>query len=320
MNIGFWNINSSSKKSSKDLSDSLVSLTFEKSLDIICIAEIKESITLEFLKKINKISTNQYHQVKLHATANVSQYFTWSNGMSGADIEVTEGGPYQVRVTSGDCNAAAQIDVPKNPENFMWIFPTGCYTACSNSNGSATLIGPRLPMNNWSWLQNGDHDSSGMHTFPQPYQLTESGTYNLELGNVTCSTTSDPLYYTQIECPKCPIKEIGVKEIKINETKFCSFNLVLSINSSLPYAIQTTITSPNNQVLLNPSGFTLLPGGNSYSFTVIPISTFTGGIVHLVLNGFTIEGKPCALDFEVTLPAMKKEFNAWSNEIITMGL
>ena len=243
------------------------------------------------------------YQVKLHATANVSQYFTWSNGVSGADIVVTEGGPYQVRVTSGDCNATAQIDVPKNPENFMWIFPTGCYTACSNSNGSATLIGPRLPMNNWSWLQNGDHDSSGMHTFPQPYQLTDSGTYNLELENVTCSTTSAPLYYTQIECPKCPIKEIGVKEIKINETKFCSFNLVLSINSSLPYDIQTTITSPNNQVLLNPSGFTLLPGGNSYSFTVIPISTFTGGIVHLVLNGFTIEGKPCALDFEVTLPS-----------------
>jgi PKD repeat protein len=243
------------------------------------------------------------YQVKLHATSNVSQYFTWSNGMSGADIEVTEGGPYLVRVTSGDCNATAQIDVPKNPENFMWIFPTGCYTACSNSIGSATLIGPRLPMNNWSWLQNGEHDSSGMHTFPQPYQLTESGTYNLELGNVTCSTTSAPLYYTQIECPKCPIKEIGVKEIKINETKFCSFNLVLSINSSLPYDIQTTITSPNNQVLLNPSGFTLLPGGNSYSFTVIPISTFTGGIVHLVLNGFTIEGKPCTLDFEVTLPS-----------------
>ena len=63
MNIGFWNVNSSDNN--KDLSDSLVSLTSEKQLDIICIAEIKDATTLSFLKKINKSRTKQkYIQVK----------------------------------------------------------------------------------------------------------------------------------------------------------------------------------------------------------------------------------------------------------------
>lgn len=63
MNIGFWNVNSPDNK--KDLSDSLVSLTLEKQLDIICIAEIKDAIVLAFLKKINKSgTTNKYSQVK----------------------------------------------------------------------------------------------------------------------------------------------------------------------------------------------------------------------------------------------------------------
>lgn len=57
MNIGFWNVNSSDNK--KDLSDSLVSLTIEKQLDIICIAEIKNATILSFLKKINKTGTTQ---------------------------------------------------------------------------------------------------------------------------------------------------------------------------------------------------------------------------------------------------------------------
>jgi hypothetical protein len=64
MNIGFWNIDSSSKKSIKDLSDSLVSLTIEKGLDIICIAESNDKTILNFLKKINKLGSNKYQQVK----------------------------------------------------------------------------------------------------------------------------------------------------------------------------------------------------------------------------------------------------------------
>jgi len=63
MNIGFWNVNS--KKAKKDLSDSLVDLTLEKDLDILCIAEILDNDTILFLKKINAKSKSQkYNQIK----------------------------------------------------------------------------------------------------------------------------------------------------------------------------------------------------------------------------------------------------------------
>lgn len=62
MNIGFWNVNSSDN--TKDLSDSLVNLTLENQLDIICIAEIKDNTVISFLKKINKLSPSNYTQVK----------------------------------------------------------------------------------------------------------------------------------------------------------------------------------------------------------------------------------------------------------------
>ncbi len=57
MNIGFWNVNS---PNNNDLSDSLVSLTREKELDIICIAEIKDSIVLSFIHKLNALGTKYY--------------------------------------------------------------------------------------------------------------------------------------------------------------------------------------------------------------------------------------------------------------------
>ncbi len=108
-----------------------------------------------------------------------------------------------------------------------------------------------------------------------------------------------------MECPKCPIKEIGVKELRVNDTKFCSFSLILTVNNSLSSSFPVTVTSPNNEVILDPSGFAILPGNHSYLITVIPIGTFNGGLVHLLLNGVTLEGQPCSTDFEVELPACR---------------
>lgn len=63
MNIGFWNINSSDKKNKKDLSDALVSLTLEKQLDIICIAEIQQHTIDAFLLKLSNLG-RKYQVVK----------------------------------------------------------------------------------------------------------------------------------------------------------------------------------------------------------------------------------------------------------------
>ncbi|MBY0485963.1 MAG: PKD domain-containing protein [Flavobacteriaceae bacterium] len=272
-----------------------------------CSASASQAVTVMSTPDVPQITYEivgcSPYRVKLSATSNVSEFFTWSNGMSGSDIEVTDGGPYLVRVTSGDCSATAQVDVPKNPENFIWIFPTGCFRECWSRKESSTLIGPRLPLHYWGWLQNDVTVSSGSDTFTTPFSLTQSGVYNLEINTGVCGITSAPLDYTLVECPKCPVTRVAVKEVKINETKYCSFNLILEIVNGMSSNFPVTITSPNNEVILVPASFTLLPNSSAYAITVIPNGTFNGGLIHLTINGLTAEGQPCSTDFTVTLPS-----------------
>lgn len=119
-----------------------------------------------------------------------------------------------------------------------------------------------------------------------------------------------------MECPKCPITRVAVKEVKINETKYCSFNLILEIVTGMSGNFPVTITSPNNEVILVPASFTLLPNSSSYAITVIPNGTFNGGLVHLTINGLTAEGQPCSTDFTVTLPACEASEEGKPIEII----
>src|SRR5690554_8184281 len=58
--------------------------------------------------------------------------YNWSNGASTQSISVPDGGPYRVTVSLGGCSISKQVDIPKNPEDYLWIYPSGCYTTCYN--------------------------------------------------------------------------------------------------------------------------------------------------------------------------------------------
>ena len=47
--------------------------------------------------------------------------YYWSNGETGNTITVNEGGAYRVTAVLGNCSTSAQIDVPKNPENYLFF-------------------------------------------------------------------------------------------------------------------------------------------------------------------------------------------------------
>jgi hypothetical protein len=149
----------------------------------------------------NLISCDPY-QFQLTATGSFGNY-TWSNGQNGASIAVNNGGTYQVSVAAGDCTVKSSITLPKDPEEYMWIFPSGCYANCISS--LATLIGPSVGyFKYWEWLQDGMMASNGIDAVPN-FQLAQSGTYNLTLQNDYCSRTSSDLNYTASECIECPI-------------------------------------------------------------------------------------------------------------------
>ena len=113
---------------------------------------------------------------------------------------------------------------------------------------------------------------------------------------------NDPKDVSITECEKCAI-EVYPKEIIKSDTKFCSFDVGLSIANNSGNTINATIVAPNNDVVIIPSGFSIVTGTSGYHFNIIPIGNFTGGTVHLQIKGLTKEGQPCITDFSIDLPS-----------------
>jgi PKD repeat protein len=241
-----------------------------------------------------------YYHINLTATSEVDGVFTWSNGVSGDHQTVTDGGPYQVRITANGCSSVEQIDVPKSPDNFMWVFPSGCQTACTR-DGQGTLIGPSQPVTTWTWWLNEAILSTGTG-LTEPLPVNANGTYNLVLQANNCTFVSKPLTYTAKLCDKCDIDSVDILgEITRRNDGFCSFNLILKIDSNVTAAV--TFTAPNNEVVVLPSAFTVNAGINEYPFVIIPVApNFQGGDIQLVLTA-TDDGRPCNYEFTVHLPA-----------------
>ncbi len=241
--------------------------------------------------------------IKLTATAVGGSTFNWSNGATGSTIIVTEGGPYKVTATAGGCSASTQLDLPKNPENYIWIFPTGCYTDCSTETNY--LIGPNLPLNEWSWNKDAQSDTHGSESFADPYTLIKDGDYTLTINTGNCSLESEPLHYSTTKCDQCKIERLEIKEIKQNETPYCSYTYTLVIYSGFPFPYQVTLSDETHQVVLIPSTFTLQPGQNVIPITVIPQSPFNGGVLTWILQG-TVPYKEgnelCITKFVVDVP------------------
>jgi len=229
------------------------------------------------------ISCNPY-LIKLTATATGNPTFNWSNGATGATITVTEGGPYKVTATAGGCSTSTQIDVPKNPENYIWIFPTGCYMDCSTDTNY--LIGPNLPLKEWSWNMDSQSDVSGVDSFADSYTLIKDAAYTLTINTGGCSLESEPLQYTTSKCDACKIERFEIKDVQQNPTPYCSYTYTLVIYSGMTMPYQVTLSDETNQVVLFPSTFTLQPGSqNVIQVTVIPQSPFTGGVLTWTIQG-----------------------------------
>src|SRR5690606_14655325 len=74
----------------------------------------------------------QPYSVKLYINSPIpGATYLWSNGDSGSDIVVNEGGAYSVTVITADgCSKTVQLFVPKSPEIYLWVFPSGCAEFC----------------------------------------------------------------------------------------------------------------------------------------------------------------------------------------------
>lgn len=241
------------------------------------------------------------YTVQLDATASFG-YYNWSNGASGnSTIIVNNGGPYEVTASAGGCISRSQIDVPKSPEDYLWVFPSGCFTGCSNSLG--TLIGPSiLPVKEWEWDYDHQPYASGTDAVP-PTDLTQSGIYNLTLNTGLCTRTSHDLNYTLVDCKECPMK-VHIEKLESHESPFCTVTMDLIVYNTSGAPLPITVMCPNNEVIVSANSFTALPGGpNIFHVTVTPINGFNGGTLALFIRGFdTKKNELCSTPLLFDMP------------------
>jgi hypothetical protein len=243
------------------------------------------------------------YEFKLHADAGQPGTYTWSNGMSGADISVNSGGPYMVTFTNeGGCTSTAQIDVPKDPESYFWIFPKGCYDFCNKirNPGPFTIIGPSpsVSFNYWSWLMNGNVDLDGSNSIVQDYSPIFSGTYNMTLDNGYCHKTTEPMELTIQECD-CEVKW-EVRELHRETKPYCYYKIIIFIDNPSGDPIYANIYAPNGTGVFTPGNVTVPSGGDFFTFIFTPTG-FAGGPLEIGIRA-TVDGKECRLIKEIDFP------------------
>lgn len=251
-------------------------------------------------------------QLQASVSPAMSGIFTWSDGQQGSTILVNHGGPYRVRFQpdGNHCGNTETIDVPKNPKDFIWIFPDGCLDYCPlrPSLRNSYIIGPYNDFNYYAYQLNGNTDQDGIE-IPEPYNIIEQeGALTLMLDNGYCSLVSEPL---QMQIPWEECKTQCDIDFKIEE---------IIINSHEPFlvyeiygALISNYTDPGTTVHLSAVQGTFVPSvlplQNGVYITppiqpirFIPNSGFTGGPLNVTYNTETPEGIICSNVTFLTFP------------------
>jgi hypothetical protein len=141
------------------------------------------------------------YKLELTATGAAGTY-NWNNGMEGTTILVPNGGPYRVQLTDvNGCQAEGSIYAPKDPREYLWIFPTGCF--CYMQPVSPYIPGPIIPFDGYAWVRNGSPHVTGSGYVPD-YTVTAGNVYNLQLNNGYCNVSSEEMYFMSEICATLP--------------------------------------------------------------------------------------------------------------------
>ncbi|WKW46283.1 PKD domain-containing protein [Myroides sp. JBRI-B21084] len=161
--------------------------------------------------------------------------YSWSNGKNTASITVFDGGVYTLTYTAPNgCTATSTVNIPKYPDNVLWVVPKGCYQICSSSN--AYLLGPLGNYEWYQWFKNSAIYLQGSNIIP-PIYVTQSGSYRLRIFQNGCWYYSDAPQITVLACR--PGASSGTGSNSATETP--------------------TISAPNATVVNNTTSFMLLP-------------------------------------------------------------
>jgi len=243
--------------------------------------------------------------------------YTWSNGMQGSSIIVDTGGPFRVNFQpESGCTATASINVPKSPDEFLWIFPDGCFEYCDLDvrQDPPYIIGPIPPFQDYVWdLNNTGISQSGQ---VQPYDLSlNDGILNLSLNNeFNCTVTSPDLDLKVIACRENCNVDMHIIDInRIEDGNFINYSLQGEFINANNFPISITLNS-NNGVFV-PSVFSI-PANSSISFgpanplIFIPDANFTGGLDIINIEGQTAGLPLCLQEMKIEYPMLQSRARA----------
>jgi PKD repeat protein len=147
--------------------------------------------------------------------------YSWSNGMSGSPIVVSQAGTYTVIGTDTLTGCSGSASAVIHPQPDLCLVPVGCYEVCNPD----TICGPS-GLSTYQWNMNG---LPILGATAQCLEITQNGSYNLTASNsFGCFTTSDSLYIEVINCDD-PCSELTIDYSFLTndqmETDSCCFSL-----------------------------------------------------------------------------------------------
>ena len=272
------------------------------------------------------LDCNTYNIELDGSNAGYTGTYNWSNGQSGATVYTYTGGPYRLWFTdTHGCVSHTDVDVPKDPRNYMWMFPTGCYTLCDQALTSSYILGPIQFFNYWAYLRNGSPDLSNVNSSPYnyPYYIPGPGTYNLELNNGLCDDISDPMDVTVIHCASCTDVLASVVNVwKTYNDFICRDSIEVQFNNLFGMSVNYNISAIHGSILYG-AGNSMPAGVSNAKYRYVANPGFSGPIDTLVIKVTTPTGSVCYLKipFSITPCAnsyarfapngVNKHFNSW---------
>lgn len=217
----------------------------------------------------------QPYEIQISASSPTSGTYLWSDGQTGSVINVTEGGNFTATLTSAaGCSIEEVIYIPKSPEEYIWIYPLGCYEVCEEQVGDVPFDLPdpiisfagwelRDPYNLVSW------NSSGTNSIPDIWiSPSFTGEYSFTLDNGFCdySTSTFDLVLGD-ECP-CDI-EIEYRSSKtVTNGSLCQNLIDFTITNPYPVTVTISFTSANGVFV--PNTVSIPPGSQLITLQFIP--------------------------------------------------
>ncbi|WP_298223869.1 PKD domain-containing protein [Flavobacterium sp.] len=253
-------------------------------------------------------------EVKLWALAEPSGgVYNWSDGQDGPMVMENQGGVYEMTYTApGGCRVSGQVNVEKNLENFMWVFPTGCYERCLPLT-DAYLIGPDIvSFNQWHWLEN-DMVAQSASTNVDNHHLTDtSNVYNLQLKTQRCDLTSGDMIVSAVDCKDCKIGNTLLATGSSNEP-FFHYTIQLHIDNTDTTPQSVNVTAPTAVGVIVPGTVIVPPDtGGNFTFSLIPDPSYTGASTMITLR--SNQGKLCIGDQEIQFLGESRETVLGHNE------